>query len=199
MEQQMDLSALDGRNIDPETFRRVWARVMPNQENSPVVLDIGGQEQPRREETKPPRREAEERAPEKTEREKPGTEERLRRLMDMAWAGAGAGSALARRMGNRDQRLTGLAADHRRALRQLAAAYFLATGRRHRPRGEAPSRGGDLSLALREQFLWEQRWAAACLEAAKEAEDPALEELCRELAQDAGLHQRGIRAVLEQM
>ena len=59
MEQQMDLSALDGRNMDPETFRRVWARVMPNQENSPVVLDIGGQEQLRREEEKPPRREAE--------------------------------------------------------------------------------------------------------------------------------------------
>lgn len=199
MEQQMDLSALDGRKIDPETFRRVWARVMPNQENSPVVLNLGGQGQSRRgEEQRPPRQE-EERVPMRTEAEKPGAEERLRRLMDLAWAGSGAGSALARRMGNRDQRLAGLAADHRRALRQLSAAYFLATGRRHRPRGEVLSRGGDLSLALREQFLWEQRWAEACLEAAKEVEDPALEELCRELAQEAGLHQRGIRAVLERM
>ena len=38
MEQQVDLSALDGHQIDPETFRRVWARVMPDQRDSPLVL-----------------------------------------------------------------------------------------------------------------------------------------------------------------
>ena len=35
MEQQFDLPQLQ---TDPETFRRVWSRVMPDQENSPLVV-----------------------------------------------------------------------------------------------------------------------------------------------------------------
>lgn len=203
MEQQMDLSALDGRQIDPETFRRVWARVMPEQENSPLVLSPPA---PNERRSARPEREGAERkgtgedprpgelpAPEERE------EERLERLMELLQEGAEGAGALSRRMGSRGRGMAEVTEDHRRALRRLAAAYFLATGRRRRPGGGRAVRSGDLGMGLREQYLWERRWEAACRKAAEETGDPALGELCRELAQDASLHQRTIRATLERM
>lgn len=207
MEQQVDLSALDGRQIDPETFRRVWARVMPDQRDSPLVLDPPAPP-PRNgkkpeEKGKPLSREQgiPEKKPEREEKPAPkaGDGERLEGLMDLAREGAEETGVLARRMGNRGREMMGVAEDHRRALRRLAAAYFLATGRRRRPGGGGPGRHGDLEMDLRERFLWEKRWEKACREAAEGTEDPALEELCRDLARDASLHQRTIRATLERM
>ena len=49
MEQQFDLPQLQ---TDPETFRRVWSRVMPDQENSPLVVVSQPQPSPGR---SPPR------------------------------------------------------------------------------------------------------------------------------------------------
>ena len=205
MEQKMDLSAMDGRQIDPETFRRVWARVMPDQRNSPLVLDppaAAPQNRKKPEEKPIPReRRGPEKKPDREEKTAPKErdEERLERLMDLSREGAEGAGALARRMGNRGREMMGIAEDHRRALRRLAAAYFLLTGRRRRPEGRSPGRHGDLETDLRERFLWERRWENACREAAEGAEDPALKELCRELAREASLHQRTVRAALERM
>ena len=201
MEQKMDLSAMDGRQIDPETFRRVWARVMPDQRNSPLVLDppaAAPQNRKKPEEKPIPReRRAPEKKPVREEKTAPG--ERLERLMDLSREGAEGAGALARRMGNRGREMMGIAEDHRRALRRLAAAYFLLTGRRRRPEGRGPGRHRDLETDLRERFLWERRWENACREAAEGAEDPALKEMCRELAREASLHQRTVRTALERM
>ncbi|MEM5781551.1 MAG: hypothetical protein AAGU02_10410, partial [Lawsonibacter sp.] len=77
-------------------------------------------------------------------------------------------------------------------------AYFLETGRRYQPKRHTPTRGKGLIQALREQYLWEQRWAQACFQAAKCVEEPSIRDLCRDLAQDASLHICAIRRVLEQ-
>ena len=207
MEQQMDLSAMDGRQIDPETFRRVWARVMPDQRDSPLVLSPpapaprNGKKPEPQEKTIPWERRPPEKKPEREEKTAPRErdEERLERLMDLSREGAEGAGALARRMGNRGREMMGIAEDHRRALRRLAAAYFLLTGHRRRPEIRSPGRHGDLEMDLRERFLWERRWENVCREAAEGAEDPALKELCRELAQDASLHQRAVRTSLERM
>lgn len=207
MEQQVDLSALDGHQIDPETFRRVWARVMPDQRDSPLVLS------PPAPAVRSGNRTEEKKRPVPREQPNAGTQsgeqkrsvpkaedpERMERLMDLAREGAEGAGALARRMGSRGREMAGIAEDHRRALRRLAAAYFLMTGRRRHARGSAPGGNRDLGTELRERFLWEKRWEQACREAAEETGDPALEELCRELARDASLHQRAIRTTLERM
>ena len=205
MEQQVDLSALDGHQIDPETFRRVWARVMPDQRDSPLVLSppapavrsgTAEKKQP-----PPPARQSAGTQSGEQKRSAPKAEgpERMERLMDLAREGAEGAGALARRMGNRGREMAGIAEDHRRALGRLAAAYFLMTGRRRHARGSAPGGNRDLGTELRERFLWEKRWEQACREAAEETGDLVLEELCRELARDASRHQRAIRTTLEQM
>ena len=110
-----------------------------------------------------------------------------------------AAQGLAQRSGNHGRMLSGMATDHRRAMKQLSTAYFLATGQRYHPKAVTPILAPVLALALRGQFLWEQRWATSCLRGAKEMEDAAHQELCQELAQDAALHNLTIRAVLERM
>lgn len=62
-----------------------------------------------------------------------------------------------------------------------------------------PALNAVLALALRDQFLWEQRWARACLQTAEELEERSLQMLCRELAQEAVFHNRTIRRMLEGM
>lgn len=191
MEQQFDLPQLQ---TDPETFRRVWSRVMPDQENSPLV--VVSQPQP---------------APAQTgaqacteaplclgEEARPHAQE-LQQLMDRAREGAETGQALSRRAGNWSRSLAALASDHRRALRQLSAAYFLITGQRHRPAQPALSLNPSLPLALRDQFVWEQRWERDCRRAAEGCSDPCLGELYQELARDGTLHAAVIRSLLEQM
>lgn len=207
MEQQVDLSAMDGRQIDPETFRRVWARVMPDQRDSPLILDPpappprNGKKPEEKRKNSPREQRMPEKQPEKAKERPPklGDAERLERLMDMAGEGAAGAGNLARRMGNRGREIMGIAEDHRRLLRRLAAAYFLLTGGRRPPDSHGPGIGRDLEAELRERFLWEKRWENVCREAAEGMEDPALKELCRDLSQNASLHQRTIRAVLERM
>lgn len=230
MEQNMDLSALAGQQIDPETFRRVWDRVMPDQRNSPIAVDRPAAEAPPRPiPIKPnpqtggtagqpaapgpipavpaprptalaPRRPSMPQPPDEPKRETMRKDaDRLMELMNLAQEGLVFSQALIRRAGNQAKLLSGLAADHRRALRQLSTAYFLVTGGRFQPKAPASLRPMALALALREQFLWEQRWTRTCTEAARQTADPALAELWGELAQDGALHTRAIRTALERM
>lgn len=213
MDKNLDLSSLTQEQIDADTFRRVWARVMPNQRNSPIVVE------PRKEaakpKQKPPARPAQgsgmapvpnrgHAAGAPKPKPEPGAkagsaEEQLRILMDMAQEGAAAGQLLIRRAGMQGKALSGLTADRRQALRRLSAAYFLETGRRYQPKGASPALNGSLDILLRGQFLWEQRWAEACRRMASELTDRALRELCQELAQSAERRRRTIRTVLERI
>ncbi|MGE4275953.1 MAG: hypothetical protein AB7E30_02105 [Lawsonibacter sp.] len=207
MEQTLDRAVPEVPQIDPETFRRVWERVMPDQTNSPIVIktpksapaplanDLGaGLPAGQNIQLEPA-------APKPNQETVPGAatgEQELQRLIDLAEEGAAAAQTLARRAGGSAGPLSSLAADHRRAMRQLSAAYFLETGRRYQAKRGAPIRSRGLILALREQYLWEQQWAQTCLQAAQRAEEPTIRDLCRELAQDASLHNCAIRRVLEQ-
>ena len=235
MEQRTDFSPLQGQGIDPDTFRRVWERVMPDQSRSPLSVDppdpaLSAPEAsvPARPSPPPetgaaaplppvpacsvptcsvptcpaPRPEEGEgnlSGPCLGEAARPSTGQ-LEELMALAREGAAAGRALANRATGSGQRtLAALAADHRRALRQLSAAYFLITGRRYRPCCSAPALPADLCLALREQFQWERRWAFCADQGAQAAQDPCLKELYQELAREGACHAGAIRSLLEQM
>ena len=245
MEQQ-PFTPINGTNIDPNTFRRVWDRVMPDQSGSPLAVDIpaaedvlepvasstqlppvptcpaAGQNLPpvpvcpvEPAEPEPPVQPAPPAQPEPSEPVQPSQPEdaplclgeqsrpytqRLEELMALAQTGIAAGQLLCRRAGGScGKALAALTADHRRAFKQLSAAYFLITGERFRPACEAVSLPASLPLALREQFVREQQWERACRQAAQETEDPCLEQLYLELAQDGALHTGVIRSLLEQM
>ena len=109
--------------------------------------------------------------------------------------------ALARRAGNSATRmLSTMAADKRRHAKRLSTAYFLITGEQYRSPNMNGSRPPmDLMNGLREQFIQEQRGAAAYEGAAQETTDPCLRQLFRELGQEAMGHARMIRSLLEQM
>jgi len=201
MEQQYDLSELIRQQPGPEVFKRVWDRVMPDQKDSPLVLSpLPREESPV---FAPQPACAPETAPTPAPEEpalclgesSQGDVEALTELMVQARENLSAGQALARRSGGRS--LSALAADHRRALRQLSAARFLITGKPFRPEGRAAALPASFPLALREQFVREQRWERACQAAARSAADPCLRELYRELAQDGALHAGEIRSLLE--
>lgn len=129
----------------------------------------------------------------------PGEEQTLASLMDLVKEGVFIAQALVRRGGSCSRSLSCLAADHRRALRQLSAAYFLITGQRYHPPTPSVVINASLPLALRDQFVWEQRWERANQQAAETTSDACLKELYQELAQDGVLHAATIRSLLEQM
>ncbi len=205
MEQEYDLSELIRQQPGPEVFRRVWDRVMPDQRDSPLVLAAppGGEEVPPAPASEP----APEPAPSPAEpplclgeASQPDTAA-LSALMDRARENLSAAWALARRrsLQGGGRALSELAADHSRATRQLSAAYFLITGTRYRPAEHKTALPASLPLALRDQFVREQRWERICRRAAEAAADPCLRELYLELAQDGALHAGTIRSLLERM
>lgn len=124
----------------------------------------------------------------------------LEELMSMARWGMMAGQSLSCRSGGYCAKaMSALACDHRLAQRRLSAAYFLITGKRFRPRCPAPELPSSVCLALREQFMWEQRWEHCNRQAAENTKDPCLKALYEELAQEGKLHAGTIRSLLEQM
>ena len=181
---------------DQETFERVWRRVMPNQELSPVAVDTPDRD---------PVQAEEEHTDGDTQSSQPVPQSQedaalLLALADQVWEGISRAQTLTHRMGSRARQLSELSADHQRALRQLSALYFLLTGQRVPPRQPIrPREALPLSQALREQYLWEQKWRQTCLLGGRQAHDGELRGLLEELAQDGALHGRAIRGVLERM
>ena len=209
MEQILNLSAEQVRELDPEAFARVWARVVPAQEYSPIAL----KEAPRgAQDTKtqrpPPTSDA---APDVSgEREQlppppaktggvSSQEQQLAQLLQLlAKAKSVPLTGGQSRLGKTNAALhIEMAQERSRARRQLAAAYFLETGRMFQgERAAMATRSGTSAQWLREQFLWEQRWEGACIHASAQLKDPALQELCRQLGQDARLRGSAIRRAL---
>ncbi len=129
-----------------------------------------------------------------------GDSGQLEGLMTLAREGAAAAQAMARRAsGSCAKALSALAGDHRMAFRRLSAAYFLITGKRYSPKCPEARLPSSLSLALRQQFVWEQRWERNNRQAAQDTSDPCLKELYLELAQEGAFHAGTIRSLLEQM
>ena len=194
MEQSLEMLA--AQQVDPEVFRRVWARVMPNQKDSPIVV-VPPAEKRRQQPARPTAAPTRPKEPE-TQKEQAGEETLLKQLLEQLWEGSGRLQELHRRSGGRSRYMQALAADYRRTLRQLEVSWFLLTGRRDWRRPSLSFRNEPLAMGLRTQFLWERKWRDLCLRTGEETTDPVLGRLCRQLAEESILHAQLIRSMLEQ-
>ena len=184
--------------FDGETFRRVWRRVMPDQDLSPVLPALSP-DSPSTPESSP--------CPPQTSPPAclcPGSEGYapcLEELMEDTKGLSCAYQNAARRCGGRTARLlTSLLPSLGQDQRRLCTACFLITGTRYTPKGNPVSLSGAAPWQLRSLFLLEQQRAAKLSDYADGTlDDPCLRELFRELEHAARLRAGRIRALLEQM
>ena len=202
----METSQLDPKlslqPFDPEVFQRVWNRVMPDQDRSPIAMDAPSQP------AVPALSPAPEQPPETPpsapltclgEGSRPYTQA-IRDMTDQTRGFLRSLQSLSRRSDSRAARvLSGIAGDLRREERRLSTAYFLITGARYSPSqaGAAPS--GPLPLALRTLFQQLHQRAAQARAAAQGMGDPCLQQLFQDLGEDAEFHAQRLRALLEEM
>ena len=176
---------------DPETFRRVWARVMPDGESSPIALEpeqTEEQERPQR----PPERESD-------QAREPGAD--LEILMDRTRAAAESAQSLARRAGRYSQSIGNLAAEDRTALRRLTAAYYLERGRVYstpRPSQSQEPEPMSLAPALRRQYQREEELEGLCMAQMRRSAGTQAE-LLEELSLQFRRHCRTLRQTLERL
>ena len=174
---------------DPETFRRVWARVMPDGEGSPIALEPEPSERTEQQERPPEERSGPER--------EPGTS--LEMLIDRARAAFESSQHLVRRAGRYGQSIGAVAAEDRTALRRLSAAYYLETGRDYRS-NRTPQSPEPLALApaLRRQYQREEELEGLCVNQMKRSAGTQAE-LLEELSLQFRRHCRTLRQTLERM
>ena len=177
---------------DPETFRRVWARVMPDGEGSPIAL-----------ERERPEKQGKQEKPQNPPEEKP-TQERepgadLEQLIDRTRTAADSAQSLARRAGRYSQSMGVIAAEDRTALRRFSAAYYLETGRDYRS-NRTPQSPEPLALApaLRRQYQREEELEGLCIAQMKRSEGTQAE-LLEELSLQFRRHCRTLRQTLERL
>ena len=174
---------------DPETFRRVWARVMPDGEGSPIALEPEPSGRTEQQERPPEERSGPER--------EPGAS--LEMLMDRTRAAFESAQHLARRAGRYGQSIGAVAAEDRTALRRLSAAYYLETGRDYRS-NRTPQSPEPLALApaLRRQYQQEEELEGLCVNQMKRSAGTQAE-LLEELSLQFRRHCRTLRQTLERM
>lgn len=174
---------------DPETFRRVWARVMPDGEGSPIALEPEPSERTEQQERPPEERSGPER--------EPGAS--LEMLIDRTRAAFESAQNLARRAGRYGQSIGAVAAEDRTALRRLSAAYYLETGRDYRS-NRTPQSPEPLALApaLRRQYQREEELEGLCVNQMKRSAGTQAE-LLEELSLQFRRHCRALRQTLERM
>ena len=174
---------------DPETFRRVWARVMPDGEGSPIALEPEPSERTEQQESLPEERSGPER--------EPGVS--LEVLMDRTRAAFESAQNLARRAGRYGQSIGAVAAEDRTALRRLSAAYYLETGQDYRS-NRTPQSPEPLALApaLRRQYQREEELEGLCVNQMKRSAGTQAE-LLEELSLQFRRHCRTLRQTLERM
>ena len=174
---------------DPETFRRVWARVMPDGEGSPIALEPEPSERTEQQESLPEERSGPER--------EPGAS--LEILIDRTRAAFESAQNLVRRAGRYGQSIGAVAAEDRTALRRLSAAYYLETGRDYRS-NRTPQSPEPLALApaLRRQYQREEELEGLCVNQMKRSAGTQAE-LLEELSLQFRRHCRTLRQTLERM
>ncbi len=174
---------------DPETFRRVWARVMPDGEGSPIALEPEPSERTEQQESLPEERSGPER--------EPGAS--LEMLIDRTRAAFESAQNLARRAGRYGQSIGAVAAEDRTALRRFSAAYYLETGRDYRS-NRTPQSPEPLALApaLRRQYQREEELEGLCVNQMKRSAGTQAE-LLEELSLQFRRHCRTLRQTLERM
>ena len=174
---------------DPETFRRVWARVMPDGEGSPIALEPEPAERTEQQESLPEERSGPER--------EPGAS--LEMLIDRTRAAFESAQNLVRRAGRYGQSIGAVAAEDRTALRRLSAAYYLETGRDYHS-NRTPQSPEPLALApaLRRQYQREEELEGLCVNQMKRSAGTQAE-LLEELSLQFRRHCRTLRQTLERM
>ncbi len=174
---------------DPETFRRVWARVMPDGEGSPIALEPEPSERTEQQERPPEERSGPER--------EPGAS--LEMLIDRTRAAFEGAQNLVRRAGRYGQSIGAVAAEDRTALRRLSAAYYLETGQDYRS-NRTPQSPEPLALApaLRRQYQREEELEGLCVNQMKRSAGTQAE-LLEELSLQFRRHCRTLRQTLERM
>lgn len=174
---------------DPETFRRVWARVMPDGEGSPIALEPEPSERTEQQERPPEERSGPER--------EPGAS--LEMLIDRTRAAFESAQNLVRRAGRYGQSIGAVAAEDRTALRRFSAAYYLETGRDYRS-NRTPQSPEPLALApaLRRQYQREEELEGLCVNQMKRSAGTQAE-LLEELSLQFRRHCRTLRQTLERM
>ena len=202
----METSQLDPKlslqPFDPEVFQRVWNRVMPDQDRSPIAMDAPAQ--PAVPALSPAPEQPPETAPQVPltclgEGSRPYTQA-IRDMTDQTRGFLRSLQALSRRSDSRAARvLSGIAGDLRREERRLSTAHFLITGERYSPSqtGAAPS--GPLPLALRTLFQQLHQRAVQARAAAQGMGDPCLQQLFQDLGEDAEFYAQRLRALLEEI
>ena len=176
---------------DPETFRRVWARVMPDGEGSPIALEPEPSERTEQQERPPEERSGPER--------EPGAS--LEMLIDRTRAAFESAQNLARRAGRYGQSIGAVAAEDRTALRRFSAAYYLETGRAYMPPKLSQNQDPEmlsLAPALRRQYQREEELEGLCIAQMKRSEGTQAE-LLEELSLQFRRHCRTLRQTLERM
>ena len=179
---------------DPETFRRVWARVMPDGEGSPIAL-----------ERERPEKQGKQEKPQNPPEEKP-TQERepgadLEQLIDRTRTAADSAQSLARRAGRYSQSMGVIAAEDRTALRRFSAAYYLETGRAYMPPKLSQNQEPEmlsLAPALRRQYQREEELEGLCVNQMKRSAGTQAE-LLEELSLQFRRHCRTLRQTLERL
>lgn len=202
----METSQLDPKlslqPFDPEVFQRVWNRVMPDQDRSPIAMDAPAQ--PAVPALSPVPEQPPETAPQVPltclgEGSRPYTQA-IRDMMDQTRGFLRSLQALSRRSGSRAARvLSGIAGDLRREERRLSTAHFLITGERYSPSQTGAVPSGSLPLALRTLFQQLHQRAAQARAAAQGMGDPCLQQLFQDLGEDAEFYAQRLRALLEEM
>ena len=192
---EKSLEMLATQQVDPEVFRRVWARVMPDQRDSPIVVVPRETNQSRK--TKQTDGYGKKPAVKENGRIEDREEEELKNMMELLWEGSSRLQMLNKKSGGRNRQLQAMAADYRRAMRQLETSWFLLTGQRGWKRPRENPREEPLDTGLRSQFLWEQKWRALCSRIGEQTEDVLLARMCRRLAEESLLHVQLIRQILE--
>lgn len=174
---------------DPETFRRVWARVMPDGEGSPIALEPEPSERTEQQERPPEERSGPER--------EPGAS--LEMLIDRTRAAFESAQHLVRRAGRYGQSIGAVAAEDRTALRRFSAAYYLETGRDYHS-NRTPQSPEPLALApaLRRQYQREEELEGLCVNQMKRSAGTQAE-LLEELSLQFRRHCRTLRQTLERM
>lgn len=174
---------------DPETFRRVWARVMPDGEGSPIALEPEPSERTEQQERPPEERSGPER--------EPGAS--LEMLIDRTRAAFEGAQNLVRRAGRYGQSIGAVAAEDRTALRRLSAAYYLETGQDYRS-NRTPQSPEPLALApaLRRQYQREEELEGLCVNQMKRSAGTQAE-LLEELSLQFRRHCCTLRQTLERM
>ena len=225
MEQRQTAPAQDTERavVDLETFERVWRRVMPNQDMSPIQVGAptgpgtGAERQAERipapaqlqnqDQGAAPAAQIQSSAQLQPQSQVPAPAEQaagqvrqLEELMEGAWMGHRIYLELARRArGSGARTLNALAAEQRRTAQRLAACWFLLTGACYHFSSPPIPRVCPLAAALREPVLQEQKWRRLCQRAAAEGDSTACGGLYETLDGQAEHRMEAIRCLLEQM